>query len=49
MKAGQSVREPKKHYLVFQVAILSFKSRLSFIAFFYSYLMVRIDKTKIDK
>ena len=34
LKAGRCVRQPKKHYLVLEVAVLSQESRFSFIALF---------------
>ena len=40
LKAGWGVGQPKRHYLVLEVAVLSPESRLPFIALFYPHPMV---------
>ena len=40
LEAGRGVGQPKRHYLVLEVAVSSLESRLLFIALFYPYPMV---------
>ena len=49
LEAGQCIGQPKRHYLVLEVAISSPKSRLSFIGLFYLHLMVSTCEIKLDE
>ena len=49
LKTDRCVEEPKKHYLVLKVAVLSLEGHLPFIALFYPYLMVSICKIKLGE
>ena len=40
LETGRGVGQPKRHYLVFEVAVSSLESRFSFIALFYPHPMV---------
>ena len=40
LEASWCVRQPKKHYLILEMAVSSPKSRFLFIALFYPYSMV---------
>ena len=40
LEAGQCVEQPKKHYLVLEMAVSSPVSHLLFIAFFHPHLMI---------
>ena len=40
LEAGRCIGQPKRHYLVLEVAVSSLESRLPFIALFYGHLMV---------
>ena len=40
LKAGRGVGQPKRHYLVLEVAVSSLESRLPFIALFYPHPIV---------
>ena len=49
LETGRCVGQPKRHYLVFVVAISSLESRLPFIALFSPHLMVRICEVKLGE
>ena len=49
LKAGLYVGRPKKNYLVFEVAVSSFESRLSFIALFYPNSMISTCKVELGE
>ena len=49
LEAGRCVGQPKKNYLVLEVAVLNPESRLPFIAFFDSYLMISSRKIELDE
>ena len=40
LEAGRCVRQPKKRYLILEVAVLCLENRFPFIALFYPHLMV---------
>ena len=49
LKAGRYFEQPKRHYLILKVAVSSLKSRLLFVALFYSHLIVSTCEVKLDK
>ena len=49
LEAGRVVGQPKRHYLVLEVAISSLESRLPFIAFFYPHPMVSTCKVELSE
>ena len=49
LEAGPCIGEPKRHYLLFEMAISSLKSRFPFIALFYPHSMVSTHKVKLSK
>ena len=49
LKTSQSVGEPKKHNLIFEVAVPSIKSSLLFVVFSNSYLEVSISQVQPSK
>ena len=49
LKAGRCVAEPNRNYLVLEVAVLSPKGCLPFIAIFYPNLMVSTCEVKLGK
>ena len=48
LEAGRCIRQPKKHYLVLEVIVLSPENRVLFIAFFYPYPMVSTHEVELD-
>ena len=49
LEAGQCVRQPKRYYLILEVAVSSLESRFLFIALFYPYLMVSTYEVKLSE
>ena len=49
LEASRCVGKPKKHYLVFKVAVSSPEDRFLFIAFFYPHLIVSTCEVKLSK
>ena len=49
LEAGRGVGQPKRHYLVLEVAISSPESHLPFIALFYPHLMVSTREVKLGE
>ena len=49
LEAGRCVGQPKKHYLLFEVAVLSLKSRLLFIVLFYPHPMVNTCEVELGE
>ena len=49
LKTSQCVRKSKKHYLVFEMAVLSLKGCLLFITLFYLYLIVSSREIELDE
>ena len=47
LKAGRYVEQPKRHYLVLEVAVLSPESRFLFIALFHPHPMVSTREVKL--
>ena len=49
LEAGRGVGQPKRHYLVLEVAVSSPESRLLFIALFYPHPMVSTREVKLGE
>ena len=49
LEAGRGVGQPKRHYLVLEVAVSSPESRLPFIALFYPHPMVSTCEVELGK
>ena len=49
LEAGRCVGQPKRHYLVLEMVILSLESRLLFIALFYLYPIVSTREVELGK
>ena len=49
LEAGQCVRQPKRYYLVFEVAVSSLERRFLFIAFFYPHPMINTCEFKLGE
>ena len=49
LEAGRCVEQPKKHYLVLEIAVSSLESRLPFIALFYPYPLVSIFEVELGE
>ena len=49
LETGRYIRQPKKHYLIFEVVVSSPESRLPFIALFYPHLMVSTCEVKLGE
>ena len=49
LEAGRGVGQPKRHYLVLEVAVSSPESRLPFIALFYPHPMVSTCEVKLSE
>ncbi len=49
LESGQCVGQSKKHYLILEVVIAGSENYLSFISFFNFYLIIGIDKIKLDE
>ena len=49
LEADQCVKQPKKHYLVLEVAVSSSEDRFLFIALFYPYSMIRTHEVKLGE
>ena len=48
-EAGRCIEQPKRHYLILQVAVSSPESRLLFIALFYPYPMISTCEVKLGE
>ena len=49
LETSRCVGQPKKYYLILEMAVLSLESRLSFIALFYPHLMVSIWEVELGE
>ena len=49
LEAGRYIGQPKRHYLVLKVAVLSPESRLPFIALFYPHPIVSTCEVELGK
>ena len=49
LEASRGVRQPKRHYLVLEVAVLSLESHLPFIALFYPHPMVSTREVELGE
>ena len=49
LKVGRCVEQPKKHYLVLEMAVSSLEGCFLFIALFYPYSMVYTCEVKLDE
>ena len=48
LKVSWSIKKPKTHYLVLEMAVLNLKRRFSFITFFYYHLIISLYEIKLD-
>ena len=49
LETGRGVGQPKRHYLVLEVAVSSLESRLLFIALFYPYSIVSTCEVELSE
>ena len=49
LESARCVGQPKRHYLVLEMAVSSLESRLPFIALFYPHLIVSTCEVKLGK